>query len=117
MIKRRFLMSAMLGAVLAAPAASVAQTASKTYRIGVLGFYPLTATWSGWNAFIKDLRHRGYDEGRNLVFEGRSFGGDPDRVNELAAELVVQRPDIIVTTGGMVAALAGRNRGAANGKR
>jgi putative ABC transport system substrate-binding protein len=108
MIKRRSLISATVGAFLAAPPAGVAQTASKTYHIGVLGFSAPTATSTGWNAFIEDLRQRGYAEGRNLVFEGRHIGGSPDRVDELAAELVALRPDLIVITGGIVAALAAR---------
>ena len=95
-----------VGICWAAWPAARAQTASKVWRVGVLGFNPPPPTSSGWNAFVDDLRQRGYVEGRNLVFEGRYFGSSPDRVNELASELVALRPDLIVSTGGMVAALA-----------
>ena len=108
MMNRRALISATVSGFLAMPSVGVAQTISKTYRIGVLGFSPPDPTWTGWTAFIEDLRQRGYVEGRNLVFEERHFGGSPDRVNELAAELVALRPELILTTGGMVAALAAR---------
>lgn len=42
------------------------------------------------------------------MFESRYFGDSPDRVNDMAAELAALRPDLIVTTGGMVAALAAK---------
>jgi len=107
-MRRRTLIGAMAGGLLAARLAAYAQTTGKVYRIGVLAFNPPTPTSSGWNAFVEDLRQRGYVEGRNLVIEGRYFGANPERLDALAAELVALGPDLIVTAGGMVAALAAR---------
>jgi putative tryptophan/tyrosine transport system substrate-binding protein len=48
-------------------------------------------------AFRQGLRDAGYSEGRDVVIEWRSANGDHDRLPQLAAELVQQKVDIIVT--------------------
>src|ERR1700746_2504173 len=45
------------------------------------------------------MRELGYVEGKNIVIEDRYAEGKPDRVNELAAELVRTRVEVIVTGG------------------
>jgi putative ABC transport system substrate-binding protein len=47
-------------------------------------------------ALQKRLADLGYVDGRNLTIDFRSAGGEPDRLPALAAELVANRPDIIV---------------------
>jgi ABC-type uncharacterized transport system substrate-binding protein len=42
------------------------------------------------------LRDLGYVEGKNIHFEFRSAGGQPDRLADLAAELVHANVDVIV---------------------
>jgi putative ABC transport system substrate-binding protein len=42
------------------------------------------------------LAELGYVEGRNLVIDFRTAGGEPDRLPALAAELVGLRPDVLV---------------------
>jgi putative ABC transport system substrate-binding protein len=105
---RRSFVGGAIVVLLGAMASASAQTDSRIWRVGVLGFNPPTPASIGWSGFIADLRQRGYVEGRNLVFESRYFGASPDRIDEMAAELVALRPDVIVTMGGMVAALAAR---------
>ena len=46
------------------------------------------------------LRELGYIEGQNIAIEYRYAEGKPDRVPELAAELVRLKVDIIVVAGG-----------------
>ena len=46
------------------------------------------------------LRERGYIEGQNIAIEYRYAEGKPDRLPELAAELVRLKVDIIVVAGG-----------------
>jgi hypothetical protein len=54
------------------------------------------------------LRERGYTDGRSIVVERRYADGRPERINELAAELVRMRADVIVT--GTDAAIAAVER-------
>ena len=44
------------------------------------------------------LRDLGYVEGKNIHFEFRSAGGRPDRLADLAAELVHANVDVIVAS-------------------
>jgi putative ABC transport system substrate-binding protein len=53
----------------------------------------------------------GYDEGRNILFEHRYAEGRPERLSDLAADLVRSRPDLIVAAGGDVAPFAKRATG------
>ena len=48
-------------------------------------------------AFRQGLRELGYVEGKNIVIEWRYGEGKPERVTELAAELVRLKVDLIVT--------------------
>jgi putative ABC transport system substrate-binding protein len=48
-------------------------------------------------AFENNLRERGWEEGRNIVFERRFTGPDPARFPELAEELVGLKVDIILS--------------------
>jgi putative ABC transport system substrate-binding protein len=45
------------------------------------------------------LRELGYVEGKNIVLEIRGGGANPDRVSDLAAELIALKVDIIVAGG------------------
>jgi ABC transporter substrate binding protein len=45
---------------------------------------------------VDGLREHGWDEGRNLILEGRFAGHDPTRYPELAAELVALKVDAII---------------------
>jgi putative ABC transport system substrate-binding protein len=58
--------------------------------------------------FLERLRESGYVDGANMSFESRSAQGRPERLPQLAAELVQARPDILVTGGGTLTALAAK---------
>jgi putative ABC transport system substrate-binding protein len=51
------------------------------------------------DAFRQGLRQLGYVEGKNIIIEYRHADGKLDRLNELAAELVRLKVDVIVTLG------------------
>ena len=55
------------------------------------------------------LRELGYIEGQNIAIEYRYAEGKPDRVPELAAELVRLKVDIIVVAGGDPVVRAAKN--------
>ena len=80
---------------------ATAQTSAAAYRIGVLTMTPpdLSSPDSGFRAFYEELRQRGYVEGQNLKVEHRNAAGRPDRLPELARELIALRLDLIVVSG------------------
>ena len=69
-------------------------------RIGYLSAPSLSASAARVEAFRQGLRELGYVEGKNIVIEWRSADGKSDRLLALAAELVRQNVDLIVTGGG-----------------
>ena len=58
-------------------------------------------------SFKQGMREHGYSEGKNIVYEYRYGEGKYDRLPDLAADLVQQKVDVIVTTSS-VSALAAR---------
>src|SRR5881296_398607 len=78
-----------------APLAAYAQQASKVYRIGFLGDSPAAFSEST-EAFRQGLRDLGYVEGRNITIEYRWAEGKPERMRELAEELVRLKVDVII---------------------
>ena len=92
MDRRRFLLTSLAGA-LAAPLTAWAQQAAPL-RIGWLS----TAPHPFIRAFRAGLRDLGYVEGQNVVIEERYAEGQPDRLPELASELVARRIDVFVTS-------------------
>jgi len=83
-----------------------AQQTAKVLRIGFLD----TSTASGSavlvEAFRQELTKLGWNEGKNITIESRFAEGKPDRMPELAADLVRQKVDLIVTSGGLTALAA-----------
>lgn len=77
-----------------------AQQPTNIPRIGYLSAPPLAVSATRIEAFRQGLRELGYVEGKNIVIEWRSAEGKTDRLPALAAELVHQKVDIIVTGGG-----------------
>ncbi len=70
-----------------------AQQPAKIPRIGIIDDAPV------WNAFRQGLRDLGYLEGQNITFEYRYADGLPDRLAEVAAELVRRPVDVIAVYG------------------
>jgi len=83
-----------------APAPGAAQPA-KVARLGVL-LYSSAQADPNFNAFRAALRDLGYVEGGNLRMEVLAAGGKPERLQELAEQLVQARPDAILALGGDV---------------
>jgi len=76
-----------------------AQQPSKIPRIGFLSTAALSSLSPRLDAFRQGLRELGFIEGKNIAIEYRSAEGKPDRLPELAAELVRLKVDCIVTAG------------------
>lgn len=96
-LTRSITAAALLLTALAAPLPADAQGAGKLVRIGRLS--PLSAETDSPNleAFRKGLRELGWVEGKTFTIEGRFADGRSERLPELAAELVRQRVDVILT--------------------
>jgi putative ABC transport system substrate-binding protein len=73
-----------------------AQQPAKVARIGYLAGVSAAADAPRLQAFIQGLREYGYIEGQNITIDHRYSGNDLERLPELAAELVAQKPDVLV---------------------
>lgn len=83
-----------------APLAADAQQAEKLPRIGILS--PGSSTEPPTvqrEPFERGLRELGWTPGSNIIIERRYAEGRVERLPELAAELVRQKVDVIVTHG------------------
>ncbi len=80
--------------LLTAPLRTEAQQGGEVYRIGFLADSPRMRP--NFEVFRKALPDLGYIEGQNIVIEWRLAGRKPDRITEMAADLVHQRVDVIV---------------------
>src|SRR5215471_13506020 len=83
--------------ILWAPSPSLAQAGAKTPRIGMLT--PAFDPHPGFEGFRQGLRDLGYVEGRSIALEYRYAEGKPERLPELAAELVRLKVDVILADG------------------
>lgn len=104
-MQRREFILLVGGAAGSWPFAAYAQRAAKTYRIAYLALLP------GEDAtllkpFSQRLQELGYSEGNNMTLEYRSAEGRPERLAQLAAELMQINPDVLVAGLGTLAAKA-----------
>ena len=88
------------GALLAIAVTVEAQQPKKVPRIGFLSSNEPATESTRFEAIRLALRELGYIEGQNIAFEYRYVEGKSGRNEELAAELVRLKVDIIVTVGG-----------------
>ena len=95
MDRRAFL--GVLG-TLVAPLAAEAQQAGKAPQIGYLAVLPRAAPLFQQNrqAFLEGMREHGYTEGQTIAIEWRFADGRPERLPDLADELVRLKVDLIV---------------------
>ena len=107
MLTRRHLLAAVVSGAMV-PRAAAAPPA-KVARIGVLVFG--TPHTDAFPIIRRGLAMLGYVEGRNIVFEHRYAEGKPERLGELATDLVRAKPDLIVAAGGDVVPFAARATG------
>lgn len=90
--------TAMLLILLAAPAHVEAQSARSIYRVGLLS--PSRSSDAATDrlqaAFFGALRERGWTEGQNISLEKRYTEGRHERFDDLAADLVRIKVDVLV---------------------
>jgi putative ABC transport system substrate-binding protein len=99
-VDRRAFLGTLASGLLATPLAISAEP-SKVARVGIL-LYGTPQADPNLADLRLSLRDLGHLEGRNLLLEYRFAEGKPERLPELATELVRLKPDLIVALGGDV---------------
>jgi putative ABC transport system substrate-binding protein len=103
---RRAFLATLAWASIARPA--LAQPRDNPWRIGFLSprQRPASLEADYYGVFPRRMRELGYVEGRNLAIEWRFAGGDYERLDGMARELVALNVDVILALGppGVVAA-------------
>jgi ABC-type uncharacterized transport system substrate-binding protein len=112
-MRRREFITLLGGAAAAWPLAARAQQPERMRRIGVL--IPLAESdpeaRSVVAAFVPGLHELGWMDGRNVRIDYRWAGGDAQRIQSFAKELVELKPDLIVARSSpVVAALLQQTR-------
>jgi putative ABC transport system substrate-binding protein len=101
MRRREFI--TLLGSVVTAwPLAVLAQQGERMRRIGVLTSGAAADDPDGQirsAAFLQELQHLGWTDGRNIRFDYRWGAGDAENIRKYAAELVALAPDVILASG------------------
>ena len=101
-LRRREFLTLLTGAAVATlgwPNSASAQRGARVRSIGFLGATTPTIWTANLTAFNTRLRELGWIEGSNLAIEYRWAEGRESRYAELAAELVQQKVEVIVTAG------------------
>ena len=100
-MQRRAFIGVLTGGLLAAPLAVEAQQPHRGRRLGLLLPYieSDSQAQARVTAFRASLHERGWTDGRNVQFEFRYTEGQSERLPSLAADLVQNHVDVIVTAG------------------
>ena len=85
----------LFGGAMTAPLTALAQQAGKGYRVAFLEDSPSVYP-DAIEALRQGVRDLGYVEGRNIAIEYRWAEGKPERMRELAEELVRLNVDVII---------------------
>ena len=105
-MKRRAFIALFSGAAVL-PLTVAAQTPPRTPRVGFLGAGSPTAAGRNLDALRQGLSELGYVEGQTIALEVRWAEGRPERMSELAVELLRLGIDVLVV-GSSQAALAAK---------
>src|ERR1700730_9830870 len=104
-LKRREFITLLGGAAAAWPLAAQGQQRAKVPRLGVL-LFSSPQTDPQMEVVHSGLRELGYVEGRDLIVFYRYAEGKSERLADLAAALVSEKPDLLLALGGDVAPYA-----------
>jgi putative ABC transport system substrate-binding protein len=91
---------ALVLALMLAPLAVEAQQSGRIPRIGYLSSGSVASDEARFAAFRQGLQELGYVEGKSIVIQQRYAAGQPERLPQLAEELVRLQVDVLVVYGG-----------------
>jgi putative tryptophan/tyrosine transport system substrate-binding protein len=103
-MRRRDFITVIAGSAAAWPLAARAQQAVTLPRIGFLSPSTPSAVGPFVDAFAQRLTELGWRDGRTVAVEYRWAEARPDRINEIAAEFVGRKMNVIVTHGNVAIA-------------
>ena len=99
-MRRRDILQILASALVSAPGAAIAQTASKVFRLGTLSPGPPIDEKSPNGAILlKELEQRGYALGKNMTLEVRTAAGQVGKLASLVQGLKADQIDAVVITG------------------
>jgi len=98
-MSRRILVFVLSVVILSSTHLAEAQQAGKILRIGFLDGSTASGIAVLLDAFRQELSKLGWIEGKNFTIEYRFAEGKPERIPELAADLVRLKVDLIVVSG------------------
>jgi putative tryptophan/tyrosine transport system substrate-binding protein len=101
-MRRRDFIKAIAGSAVVWPLTVRAQQGERIRRVGII-IGPTgeeSETKARIDAFLQELKHLGWDEGRNIRIEMRATAGNAGAARKYAAELVAFAPDLILALGG-----------------
>ncbi|MBV9362218.1 MAG: ABC transporter substrate-binding protein [Betaproteobacteria bacterium] len=93
-MRRRHIVVALFGGLLPALSFAVRAQSAKVYRIAFLSGTSRDPSYEGFRQTLPSL---GFVEGKNVAIDWRFADGYPDRLPDLVAELIAQKPDVIIT--------------------
>ena len=100
-IGRRQFIAAVGGAAVAWPPAARAQQSRQVPVIGYIAPTNPLIPSRNTGAFLQRLRELGWIEGQTITVESRWAAGRPEQLDEIAAEFVRIKVDLIVTSSTM----------------
>ena len=105
-MRRRDFIKAIAGSAVVWPLTVRAQQGEPMRRLGIItGAAPEESeTKARVTAFLQELKHLGWEEGRNVRIEMRASAGNAGAARKYAAELVAFAPDAILAVGGSTVA-------------
>ena len=99
-MRRRDVVKLLAGAAVVAPLRVVAQTAAKTYRLGMLASGPaFPAESPPVKILLGALAEHGYKLGQNLEFQSYGANAQLDRLPQLARDIAASKVDAVVVAG------------------
>ena len=98
-MKKKFQVLTLSAMLFALCSSAEAQQIGKIFRIGFLDSSNASGMAGLLGAFQQELNKLGWIEGKNITIEHRFAEGKPERLPELAADLVRLKVDLIMITG------------------
>ena len=101
-MRRRDFIKGIAGSAAVWPLTVRAQQGERMRRLGIIigAAGEESETKARITAFLQELKHLGWDEGRNIRIEMRATAGNAGAARKYAAELVAFAPDVILALGG-----------------